>query len=869
MIFLQGMMRTLGIHLGKQSSLVEFVVDLMDLDEHKVKLLHSIFNPGCSPQKFVELYRRISDSSTYSLKCQAKLLPRFDAVAWMTSTPAPSVEERHLCYSIAFEAIKKIGRSPTADQNLVLKEHWRFVSALTKSNMSDYIHVLENILDACTTDMVDENILDNFISAIGFNLEKLPLILDDTLDVGFVTSSSSVNRDQMCSIIDFLEQYFTGAEQKRGSLYRTYGLHIPAIVRLLTFILCDHRLMIDLPVTGQGWTSWDLIRRAYKPWLLSISFDQGDRRKQLDKNDALVERRQREVRSIATSFASVIKKLVNSREKLSKEVLHSVWDFYVALIKIDFPAKYALILHEQLQRLPWAFLEFDSSRLKLILELRVPLKDDMRVEFLRFVAFQLQSWTTLAPEELSANITTEDFVPLIAYVLLLVVQDVDNMYPDEKARVEVLMALDQNIVHALEWTSLGEDDYTGIVNELKTIWQHPLDIAVVPDRSFSSSVWVCLSWLKTFGSLNDSSRINMRQFKTYAQFVISLLKQAISVTGTNFEEDTLSSTVGDLIRMMDDAAGNIDEPLNVPVEIQDILQNTLSLLNYCVKGSRTFELIWQLLIDTVEQLQHLPLATLTSACHAMASVHHMVLLGEACIQRHFNIAKEHSVWSLVVAVLVIPELESDEFLHQCLETSSLLTLYAHCLQDLDRCGGSPTGEIEVAEEMAAFISATKPPEATGQTSKAILLLSKFAEIFATAEFDAEPRNRRLVPGLIAIFRTVMRWCEDKDSRGIFGTLGLGSKSPYDPGFRLFARVVATFLATRLVDAGVEVHVDVVALVETLTTLLSKNKEYASLKREVEFAVEVVKDKTKEIRWLRELVDELTRRLFPTDLFLFR
>ncbi|RUS23381.1 hypothetical protein BC937DRAFT_93325 [Endogone sp. FLAS-F59071] len=869
MIFLQSMVRTLGTHLGKQPSLVEFIVDLMDLDEHKVKLLHPIFNPALSLQKFVELYRRISDSSTYSLKCQSKLLPRFDGAIWTQSVPLPSAEERYSCYSIAFGTMKKAGKTPTVEQSSVLKSHWRLVSSLMKSDVTDYVHVLAILLDTCASGTVEDNILDSFVSALGFKVESPPSILDNKQDIQPLTSSH-ISKDSMCVIVDFLESYFTNAEHNHGSLYRNYGPHIPAIIRLLTVILGDRKLMIDLPVVGQGWTSLNLIRRAYNPWLLSLTGNQTDRRKQTDKSDpSAMEQQQREIQSIITSFVALVKKLVDVREKASVEILQSLWNFYVALIKTDFLTKYAVILHEQLEQLPWGLLAFDSARLKLILELRVPLSDSLRVEFLRFVAFQLQSWVSSAPKKLSAYTAMEDFTPLIAYLLLLVVQDVDEMYTDEEPQVQLLNSLDQNIVHSLKWISLGEDDYTGIVNELKTSWRLPLNLSVSPNRPKSPSVQVCFSWLRTFGNLDNASHVNVRELKTYALYVLSVAKQSISVNDTRFTESVLLSTIHDLLRMIDDASSGSDDPLHIPVEIQDILQNALSLLNNCVKDSHIFDLVWQGLNDAVEHFQHLPLTALAAACHGIASIRHMVLLIETCIQRYFNIAKDHTPWSLVSAVLVIPELESAEFLHQCLETSSLFTLYAHCLQDLDRCGGSPAAELEVIEEMAAFISATKPPEVTGQTTKAILLVAKFAEALATQELGEELRDSRLVPGLISIHRSMTRWFEDKDSRGIFGTLGLGSRSPYDPEFRLFARAVATFLATRLADAGVEGHSDFTGLVETLITLPIKNKEYMPLKRTVDYAVQVVQDKEKKIKWMKELVIELIRRLFPTDSFLYR
>lgn len=863
MIFLQNMVRTLGTHLGKQPSLVEFIVDLMDLDEHKVKLLHPIFNPALSQQKFVELYRRISDSSTYSLKCQSKLLPRFDGAIWTESVPSPSAEERYSCYSIAFGTMKKAGKTPTVEQSSMLKNHWRLVSSLMKSDVTDYVHVLALLLDICASGVVEDNILDNFVSALGLKAES-PSI-DNKQDIQLLTSSH-ISRDSMCVIIDFLESYFTNAEHNHGSLYRNYGPYIPAIIRLLTVIIGDRRLMIDLPVTGQGWTSLNLIRRAYKPWLLSLTGNQTDRGKQTDKSDSSAMEQQREIRSIMTSFVALVKKLVDVREKASVEILQSLWSFYVALVKTDFPTKHAVVLHEQLEQLPWGLLAFDSARLKLILELRVPLSDSMRVEFLRFIAFQLQSWVSSAPEKLSAHTTMGDFIPLIAYLLLLVVQDVDEMYTDEEPRIQLLNSLDQNIVHALEWTLLGEDDYTGVVNELKTSWRLPLNSPVVPK---SPSVQVCFSWLRNFGYLDNTSHVNVGKLKTYALYVLSVAKQSISVNDTKFTENVLLNTIHDLLRMVDDVSSSSDGPLHIPVEIQDILQNALSLLNNCVKDSHMFDLVWQGLNDAVKHFQYLPLATLAAACHGIASIYHMVLLIEICIQRYFVIAKDHAPWSLVSAVLVIPELESAEFLHQCLETSSLLTLYAHCLQDLDRCGGSPSAELEVIEEMAAFISATKPPEVVGQTPRAILLVAKFAEALATQELGEELRESRLVPGLISIYRTMTRWFEDKDPRGIFGTLGLGSKSPYDPEFRLFARAVATFLATRLADAGVEGQSDFSGLVETLITLPVKNKEYMPLKRTVDYAVQVVQDKEKKIRWMKELVTELIRRLFPTDPFLYR
>ena len=109
--------------------------------------------------------------------------------------------------------------------------------------------------------------------------------------------------------------------------------------------------------------------------------------------------------------------------------------------------------------------------------------------------------------------------------------------------------------------------------------------------------------------------------------------------------------------------------------------------------------------------------------------------------------------------------------------------------------------------------------------------------------------------------TLLKLGEDRESEGLFGAVGFGSRSPFAVQFRFYCRAIGTFLATVTREVpGFE------KMPEALNAQL-RNKEYQAVWDTVQFAVSTINNPSSTMTTLPTFHQGLVYRLFPTTSYL--
>jgi hypothetical protein len=181
---------------------------------------------------------------------------------------------------------------------------------------------------------------------------------------------------------------------------------------------------------------------------------------------------------------------------------------------------------------------------------------------------------------------------------------------------------------------------------------------------------------------------------------------------------------------------------------------------------------------------------------------------EKCVQQELATSSKSidETWHFISRHLQISRRDTDDLLHQCLENYCILTLHGRCVAELLVCK-TYTDECKVAEEVAAFLSITTVPlVVASETTKLVLLLSKFADIFSKKDKDTNLKEFNLLAALVSVHRTLYQWAEGKDSyhiaqSGLMNTFGdkwrSGNSSAISIEWKLYSRLLCGFIGCHL------------------------------------------------------------------------
>ena len=216
-------------------------------------------------------------------------------------------------------------------------------------------------------------------------------------------------------------------------------------------------------------------------------------------------------------------------------------------------------------------------------------------------------------------------------------------------------------------------------------------------------------------------------------------------------------------------------------ELLVLCPTLLSLLNCIPEG---------IVLDEIEKCIHnymsetncvlLVLSVLSSASRAIASLNHLVALMEKCIESHFIRQSDGDLkhaWNQITEVLVVPDLNREEFIRKALVQQCLLTLYACNYQKLS-LAKSQSDELTVLVDIVQWCSQI-PPTSNCQ-EKFLLLWWQIFDIVRrlVGRYNSNSQYQQLARYMLYLAHACQQIGEDKTYSGLLGVIGIGKKSPF-------------------------------------------------------------------------------------------
>ena len=180
----------------------------------------------------------------------------------------------------------------------------------------------------------------------------------------------------------------------------------------------------------------------------------------------------------------------------------------------------------------------------------------------------------------------------------------------------------------------------------------------------------------------------------------------------------------------------------------------------------------------------------------------IVLIAEHAVLRHFErsatpLTPENGFgWHAITQELLIPELRYTDFIAAAVDASGWFTLHAHTLQRLSRCQ-SLEEEQAIADSVFFWIGNSSAGEAN---ERLLLLYGKGAQLVHNQLQAGCPRPR-LANGLYIILTALTKLCEERETSGFFGAIGLGAKSKTSSRLRFVCTVLALLMCQTIADMG--------------------------------------------------------------------
>lgn len=271
---------------------------------------------------------------------------------------------------------------------------------------------------------------------------------------------------------------------------------------------------------------------------------------------------------------------------------------------------------------------------------------------------------------------------------------------------------------------------------------------------------------------------NCLKQNSYINMIVKLISRAADKQ--NFLHHKLDSIIPSLLTDIQKSsclrAGTNDELIS-------LLSTFLTLLN-SVSNSQVLTIIETLIHKFISETneERTILCMLSAGCRMLASLEHVVTLSEKAIESFFTRQSDadfSEVWTKVLQVLLIPDLNQDEFVRKALTKQCLLTLYAYNLHRLSICSG-PEYELPILNETLQWCFNTPPSPLCSEKSLLIwwqIMNCIKRQVFT---FTQTSQHKQLSKNLQLFANYLQQTSEDKSYSGILGAIGFGKKSSFSP-----------------------------------------------------------------------------------------
>lgn len=600
---------------------------------------------------------------------------------------------------------------------------------------------------------------------------------------------------------------------------------------------------------------WHLVSNLYKPWIQPLKITDPDLLLlPWIPDDADVAKEM-----VATWVASVkhMQELCNVLiPATSPGPLTWMWMQYETTLALgDLPEHFLHTCHSHLVSLPWQQFYVDLPTLDHMMQC---LQKDTCQEFVAAVVTAV-NWTWVVdrcPPELSSH--------LLGSLLNLLVHMATDVPGIEDTGFHQLL----KTAESFEWAAVEPGSYESAVNWLPGHYdaRHVL-------VGGTSTMAPLLSLLKVAAGFESSAPAPVhapvpaivpaptlcRQLfssqRAFVRCVVQLLCRCSHIKKVNVQD--FEPVILSLMADIEHVVAHCDEPKTQWYNAVTLCIEFLGLLNRCnPEGDRTAKVVMHALLQWLKESPSslLLMATVTAAGRSLATMSHMLVIVEVCLDIYFTTDVENTDecgWTRPLEVLLVPDLHRETFLASAVREGCYLTLYCYLVQQLP-LSSTIEDERVLLNQVISWNHAVKPSVET--EAKLLLWWYKILESL----------SRQLLYGtqLLVVGRMLQQFltslaplAQDKTTTGLLGAIGFGRKSQLSIRFRFVTKSLIAFITAQLYGDG-QLRLPSSAVLQDIPPVsttpqaaqalahlesLHHDKQYLSLKDDMDRVVDVVKD----------------------------
>ncbi|XP_059845461.1 ectopic P granules protein 5 homolog isoform X1 [Hypanus sabinus] len=839
-------------------------------------LLSPYFTPNISPDEFVNLYSKVVKFlHTDNGDVIFMLLTKFDILLWLNSTK-PAISERTQLLELIHLGLTMCGLQPEEEIQMafnVLCKHWMYILHYQfPDHYSDFLRLL---MQSSSEQKLNPDCWKNTLKTLSCTseVEREPRIMR-SVDSQKITLSFQQVQETIQWLSDFLHKLRLSKTDLRSfGLFSKWTPYMNEVKKFWMFLATSFidsevsKLTQEPAASNKNAAGMQLVYaellELFKPWLIVLNTEKGSNNYSYPWLEIDT--------PIASGMVKLFTKCVDYLHQSLKDKLipgqrGALWFhlmYYCETCTISKIPEYILYTyHSEYSKLPWGELYPDQALMEEFFKVE---RGSPKSCFLFLGTLLCKvNWVSVLSDAWNPHPPVHTRT-MVVYLLFMIVFLSKEGELTSKPESPLYNLLEQT--SALPWHFVDIASYQNVLSYFSSHYS-PSTI-IVKDPSAEP----ILKLLKVVTGFGDTLGIHSDatpKCKAYIHHIVQCiitLDQSTQIVHGQLEHE--------MIMLLDDIV--LFNPPEVDIQLRhmavtSLFMEVLMMLNNISVTSA--DLLRTSLRSWIDSKVHynLALPLLTAACQSLASVKHMAEMTEASIMAYFKDGAQHDQyfgWGPILVSLQVPELTAEEFLKECLDLGSYLTLYVYILQHLNM-EQTLSNERKMLVLLNKWIDQVFP----SNTNDEVKLFLWWHKLLQLALIQLEQNDLTGLDFFVRILNALQvklsQLAEERLSSGILGAIGLGRKSPLSNRFRVIARSMSAFLLVQLpadncirLKPGTELQLSPKAQ-QALSVLesMSISKQYADYQEVFSQAKSFIKDPNNCLWDGNKLLTILINLLYP-------
>ncbi|XP_078252336.1 ectopic P granules protein 5 homolog isoform X1 [Rhinoraja longicauda] len=821
-------------------------------------LLSPYFTPNISPDEYVILYGKVVKVlHTENGDIIFMLLTKFDLMLWLNSTK-PSMNERTQLLELIHLGLTLCGLQPEDEIQMafnVLCKHWMYI--LQYQFPDHYSDFLRFLMQSSSEQKLNPDCWKIALKTLNCTseVECEPRIMRSAETR--CSQNIILSFQQVQETIHWLSDFFYKLRLSKTDL-RSFGLFskwTPYMNEVKKFLMFLAKYFIDSEISklfqeteasNKNVPGLQLVYakllELFKPWLLVLNAEKGSNNQSYPWLEIDT--------PIASGVVKIFTKCVDYLHQSCKDKLipghrGALWFhlmYYCETSTTPKMPEYILYTyHSEYSKLPWRELYPDQALMEEFFKVE---RGSPKSCFLFLGALLCEvNWVNVLSDAWNPQplLHTRTMVVYLLFMIVFLSKEDELTSKPESPLYNLL-----GQTSALPWHFVDIASYQNVLSYFKSHYSPSVVILKEP------SAELILKLLKVVAGFSDTVNIHNDATHKCKAFVCQVVQCLVTLDqNTQIVHAQLEH---EMIVLLDDIVlfnpPEVDSQLRHMAITSLFMEVLMMLNNISVTSSESLRISLRSWIETKVHY-NLALPLLTAVCQSVASVKHMAEMTEASIMAYFKDGAWHDQyfgWGPILVSLQVPELTAEEFLKECIDLESYLTLYVYILQHLNM-EQTLSNEMKMLVLLNKWIDQVFPSSANDEV-KLFLWWHKLMQLaLIQLEQNDATRLELLTRILNALQVRQSHLAEERLSSGILGAIGLGRKSPLSNRFRVVARSMSAFLLVQLpsencirLKPGAELQLSLKAQ-QALNVLetMSLSKQYADYQEEISQAKLFIKN----------------------------